>query len=188
MKIIVGLGNPGKEYEKTRHNVGWLIIDELMKDSEGQKDKRANCFYSKKKFGKEEVIIVKPLTFMNNSGQMVGYLQKKHRIKTEDIIVIHDDLDIPLGKIRINQNRSSAGHKGVQSIIDHLKTKNFIRIRIGVKPENEVKIPAEKFVLKNFSKKEEKTLKQVMQETCLAVSEILEKGINKAMNGYNSKL
>ncbi|MDD4996236.1 MAG: aminoacyl-tRNA hydrolase [Patescibacteria group bacterium] len=185
MILIVGLGNPDKKYEKTRHNVGWLMADELIKKEKWQKDKKADCFYFKKELANQEIIIIKPLAFMNNSGQAVQIIQKKHKIKTENIIIIHDDIDISLGKIKIGQNHSSAGHKGVQSVIDHLKTKNFVRVRVGIKPANELKIPAEKFVLKNFSKKEKEMLKKVLKIIPEAIEIILKEGINRAMSRYN---
>lgn len=185
MKFIVGLGNPEKKYEKTRHNIGFQVVDFLAGKEKWKKNKKADCLYLKKRIDGKEVEIIKPLTFMNDSGKSVRYIQEKRRIKTEDVIVIHDDLDIPLGKIRICQNRSAAGHKGVQSIIDHLKTKNFTRIRIGIEPEGNFKIPSEKFVLKNFSKEEKKYVEQATDLASQAVSIILEKGVNQAMTKCN---
>ena len=117
MILIVGLGNPGKKYQKTRHNVGFRVIDQLG-------------FLSLK-----EVILVKPKTFMNLSGKSVKNLLKTYHLKPSNLIVIHDDTDLPLGKIKISKNRGAAGHKGVESIIKEMGTKNFVRLRVGVKPK-----------------------------------------------------
>lgn len=188
MKLIVGLGNPGKKYEQTRHNVGLKAIEEIVTNFQLPIFKFQSIFnaqISKGKLENQKIILVKPLTFMNNSGQAVQYIQKKHKIRIEDIVIIHDDLDIPLGKIRVCQNRSAAGHQGVQSIINYLKNKNFVRIRIGIKPENKIKIPAEKFVLKNFPKQEKEILKQIIQKIPGTIFVILKKGITQAMNEYN---
>lgn len=145
MKIIVGLGNPGKKFEKTRHNVGFRAIDELAK----QKTRN--------------FIIAKPQTFMNNSGQAVKSLINFYKAKPENLWIIHDDLDLPIGEIKIAKNRGSAGHKGVQSIIDHLKTKDFNRIRIGICPKTGKPEQVEKFVLQNFTKEEEKLIKESVE-------------------------
>jgi len=148
MNLIVGLGNPGFKYKKTRHNIGFMIIDELKK----QIDKKQN-------------ILLKPLIYMNNSGKEVKAVMEKNKI--ENLIVIHDDIDLPFKEIRISKNSSSAGHKGVQSIINELKTQDFIRIRIGIKSEQ--KTSTEKFVLEKFTKQEKKGLKQIINN---AIQEI----------------
>jgi len=148
MNLIVGLGNPGFKYKKTRHNIGFMIIDELKK----QIDKKQN-------------ILLKPLTYMNNSGKEVKTVMRKNKI--ENLIVIHDDIDLPFKEIRINKNSSSAGHKGVQSIINELKTQDFIRIRIGIKSEQ--KTSTEKFVLEKFRKKEKKQLKEIINNAIEAI-------------------
>lgn len=166
MKLIIGLGNPGKKYEKTRHNFGFLVVDFLADNDEWKESKKANCLYLKKQINSEKVEIIKPLTFMNNSGKAVNYIKKKHYINIEDIIVVHDDLDLELGKIKIQKNRGSAGHKGVQSIIDILGTKDFTRIRLGIKLINqETVINVEKFVLQKFSKTEEKIVQEIIKRT-----------------------
>ncbi len=174
MKLIVGLGNPGEKYKKTRHNLGFLIMDYLAAGDKWKENKKANCLYLKKQIGLKEVEFIKPLTFMNNSGQAVNYIQKKHRLKPEDILIIHDEIDLPLGEIRIQQGRGAAGHKGVQSIINQLGTKDFIRMRIGIKPikfrglaseklEAKPLIDTEKFVLKKFTAEEEEIVQQTIK-------------------------
>jgi len=163
MKLIIGLGNPGKKYENTRHNLGFLVVDLLAGSDEWKENKKANCLYIKKQINSEEVELVKPLTFMNNSGKVVNYIQKKHYIDIEDIVVIHDDIDLELGEIKIQQSRGSAGHKGVQSIIDALGTKDFTRIRLGIKQvDKEIIMDTEKIVLQKFTKDEKKIVQEII--------------------------
>jgi len=186
MYLIVGLGNPGKKYQNTRHNAGWQAVDFLLEKKENwRKNKSANCFYFKKIFGEIETEIIKPLTYMNESGKSVAYFQKKQGLKPEQIVVIHDDFDLPLGTIRIAQNRSAAGHNGVKSIIEKLGTKEFIRIRIGVREERDCQIPAERLVMKNFSKTEAGLIKKSATICSEAIKDFLENGIKSAMNKYN---
>jgi PTH1 family peptidyl-tRNA hydrolase len=146
MILIVGLGNPGRKYAKTRHNVGFRLIDTL-----------------KNEISDKNIILFKPDTFMNNSGKTVKKELKYSKLNTQDLIVIHDDIDLPFGTIRVSKDSSSAGHKGVQSIIDELETKDFTRIRIGIKPLYEV--DTTEFVLNKFTEKEEKELKKILKET-----------------------
>ena len=163
MKLIVGLGNPGRRYKKTRHNVGFMVIDELV--DKWQKSKKANCVYSKQ----GDIEYIKPLTFMNNSGKAVRSVKDKHKIKPENIIVIHDDIDLPFGEVRISKDVSSAGHKGVQSIINELGTQDFTRVRIGINPrlvgeQADRKIDTERFVLEKFTKEENKQLDEIIKQ------------------------
>lgn len=177
-RIIVGLGNPGDEYKKTRHNVGFIAMDKIT-------DKLGISFNFDKKFNaeiakSEDTIFVKPMTYMNNSGQAIEavmsyfkMLPRKMFIKinnadlSEILTVIHDDLDINQGKIKTSIDSRSGGHNGVQSIINHLKTKNFKRIRIGIKNELKEKIPAQKFVLMRFSGEELEKIDEVLKEVIL---------------------
>lgn len=169
MILIVGIGNPGKKFTNTRHNVGSRVVGEL------------------ELLNFRNVVLSKPTTFMNESGKAVKKLTHDLRLITNDLWVIHDDLDLPLGEVRIVKNRSSAGHKGVQSIIDELKTKNFARFRIGIKPTAQNLRPAtiDKFVLQKFNKEEEKIVKKVIKKTCQAVELALKEGLEKAMSKYN---
>ena len=136
MILIVGLGNPGKKYEKTRHNAGFMVLDELEKKE------------------LPGVRFLKPDTFMNNSGNAVKKEMQKLKLKNQNLIIIHDDIDIPLGKIKVSKGSGSAGHKGVESIIQSLGTKDFTRIRIGILPPEGKPEDVETFVLKNFKKEE----------------------------------
>jgi PTH1 family peptidyl-tRNA hydrolase len=191
MIIIVGLGNPGKKYEKTRHNLGFVIIDKFLKRNDfpnWEKSKKINCLYAKKNVAGKEIELVEPLAYMNNSGEVVRSIAKKHNLKGENILVVHDDIDLTRGKIKIIKNRGSAGHKGVQSIIDELGSKNFVRFRIGIKPvasDKRQTTKLEKIVLQKFNKEEEKILKEVIERTCQAIEMTIKEGAEKAMNEFN---
>lgn len=190
MKIIVGLGNPGRKFQKTRHNLGFRVLDRFLREKKFPNfkiSKKYNSLISKGILDKEKIILAKPQTFMNESGKAVKILTKSYKLKAESLFVIHDDIDLPLGKIRISKGRGSAGHKGVQSIIDELGTKNFVRFRIGIKPKS-YKLKAkslEKFVLQKFTKKEEKILKDVIKRTCQAIETAIIKEIETAMSQFN---
>lgn len=155
--LIVGLGNPGKKYAKTRHNIGFRVINELEKFLDVARNKN--------------LIFLKPDAFMNNSGKVVKECLAYKKIPTSNLIVIHDDIDLPFGEIRVSKDSSSAGHKGVQSIIDELGTKDFTRIRIGIK--SLYKFDTTDFVLKNFTKDEEKELKKIIKKALDKVSTLL---------------
>ena len=167
MILIVGLGNPGKKYQETRHNLGFRVIDELgfLKD--------------------KKIILTKPKTFMNLSGKAVKSLMTKYKVPPLNLWVIHDDIDLPLGKIRISKGRGAAGHKGVESIIKELKTKNFVRFRIGIQPKIYKPKNIEKFVLQKFNKDEERIVKEVIKKSAEAIEFALTQGIEKAMSKYN---
>jgi PTH1 family peptidyl-tRNA hydrolase len=191
MIIIVGLGNPGKKFEKTRHNLGFLIIENLklkIKNfSDWKYEKKFKAEISRGKIGNKKIILAKPQTFMNNSGKSVKPLTRSYNLEPKNLIVVHDDIDLPLGKIRISIGRSAAGHKGVQSIIDELGTKNFVRFRIGIKPTTyDLRLTTiENFVLQKFNKEEEKILKGVIERTCQAIETLIKEGIEKAMQKFN---
>jgi len=162
MKLIIGLGNPGIQYEKTRHNLGWRVVGQLARDldaNEWKMEMKFNAFVAESFFNNEKIIFARPQTFMNNSGIAVRSIADYYKISTEEILVIHDEIDLPLGEVKIQKNRGAAGHNGVKSVIEHLKTKDFIRIRIGIKPVKDGIIEIEKFVLQNFDPKEEKIIK-----------------------------
>lgn len=161
MKLIVGLGNPGKKYEKTRHNVGFMVVDRLA--TNWKASKKARALYCKTELNGVGVEVLKPQTFMNESGVSVAYAAKNHNLKPEDIIIVHDDKDIPLGEYKIQTNRGPAGHNGVISIINYLGTQNFTRARVGIKSAVEIKDTAD-FVLAKFTKEEQKTLEEVIDK------------------------
>ena len=189
MIIIVGLGNPGKKFKETWHNVGFLAVDELSKKNDfpdWQESKKNNCLYTKKEIAGKETELIKPLIFMNNSGSVVRSVAKKHNLRPEDIFVVHDDIDLTLGKIKIVKNRGAAGHKGVTSIIKELRTKNFVRFRIGIRPPEIKKVKdLKKFVLQRFGKKDEKILKEIIEKAKKAIEISLSESLEKAMQEIN---
>jgi peptidyl-tRNA hydrolase, PTH1 family len=154
MKLIVGLGNPGNLYKKTRHNVGFMILDTLNKtygDGRWRTNKKFNADTSEITHNNEKFILAKPLTYMNASGQSIQMLMHFYKIEPKDIIIIHDEKDLPLGEFKIQKDRGHAGHNGIKSIIEHIGTKDFHRARIGIASKNEKKMnDTAKFVLGKF--------------------------------------
>ncbi|NCO23373.1 aminoacyl-tRNA hydrolase [bacterium (Candidatus Moisslbacteria) CG12_big_fil_rev_8_21_14_0_65_36_11] len=182
--LIVGLGNPGSQYKKTPHNIGKEILEDFAKDFAFPpfKDNKKEAFsVTSKKILNQKIILAKPLIYMNDSGRAVKNLLLYFKLNPEDLWIIHDDLDLNFGKIKISKNRSSAGHKGVESIIDALHTKNFTRFRIGINPG--FKPEATSFVLKKISKKEKTD--GVIKLTGESLIFSIENGIVKAMSKYN---
>jgi len=187
MFLIVGLGNPGEKYEKTWHNAGFLAIDAFSGKNSFPEFKLSKKFKAELSEGfldKDKIILAKPQAFMNNSGQSVKLLIRNWKIKPDSLMVIHDDIDLPLGKIRVVKGRGSAGHKGVESIIKELKNKDFVRIRIGIMPEAGKPKNPERFVLQKLNK-EEKLLKEVFLKSALSIETILKEGLEKTMTEYN---
>jgi len=203
MIIIFGLGNPGRKFYKTRHNVGFQVVDKFKIENEfsnwrGRK-KDFKALISEGKINNKKIILAKPQTFMNSSGQSVKLLIENRKLKIENLFVVHDDLDIPLGKIRIVKNRGSAGHKGIQSIIDELGTQDFIRFRIGIdqgtwnmEPRTRTSsvrgkhgTKREDFVLEKFTKEEQKIIKEMKKRACEALELTIKEGVEKAMSEYN---
>jgi len=161
MKIVVGLGNPGKEYEHTRHNTGFLLVDAYANVEKKtwnieKKFRSEICTINK---NEQKILLVKPQTFMNNSGIAVRALIDFYKLNLTDLVIIHDEKDFPLGIYKIQTNRSSAGHNGVQSITDHLGTKDFTRVRIGIGPTTKKIDRIEDYVMQKFSKVEFKILR-----------------------------
>lgn len=190
MIAIIGLGNPEKKYKGTRHNLGKEAINFLYKKwkrnysfSNFKKNKLFQI--SKGKIEKEDVFLIKNLTFMNESGKAVKKVIRKLGVGIENILILHDDLDINLGKLKIVKNKGFGGHKGVKSVIKALGTKNFLRIRIGIKPKRKYKEGRKEFVLKKFTNKEKKDIKRVMSKMKKAVELIVKGEIEKAMSFFN---
>lgn len=192
--IFVGLGNPGEEYEKTRHNTGRLVLDYFGKefDAEWKYDKKLNAQISKIKIGKSPVILVLPDTFMNNSGKAIKPLVSSVKA-AEKLVVIYDDLDLPFGKSKISFNKSSGGHRGLESIIKNIKTEKFVRIRVGIaptsgtgkirKPQGEENV--KKYILGQFKPEELAELKKISKRVSEALKTFITDGLNIAMNGFN---
>ncbi|MDO8473987.1 MAG: aminoacyl-tRNA hydrolase [bacterium] len=182
MFLIVGLGNPGKEYDNTPHNMGFMALDEFAKANEFppfKLSKKHSSLISEGILGLAKVVLVKPQTFMNNSGKAVKALLPKLSLGTpklslgrQELVVIHDDIDIPLGKVKVSKGSGSAGHKGVGSIIQSLGTKDFIRIRIGIQPERGKPANVEEFVLRPFQKSELPLLQSALQNAIQALAKL----------------
>lgn len=184
MKVIIGLGNPGRDYEKTRHNVGFMVIDEIANKLgiSGGKEK-FDAVLLEDFVGQEKVVLVKPLTFMNDSGRAVRRIIDFYSLNPTDIIVIYDDVDIDLGKLRIRKNGSAGTHNGMKSIIYELKSDNFPRVRLGINKEKRGDL--KRFVLKKFSKEEVPLLIDVVKRAADAAISMVEDDIDKVMNQFN---
>lgn len=186
MKLIVGLGNPGIEYQFTPHNLGFLTIDCLANDV-GAEVRNRNCraLTARAVIEEQQVLLAKPETYMNLSGMAVRELVGKYEVDpAKDLIVIYDELDLPLGRIRIRQRGSSAGHNGMESIIGALGTQEFLRVRLGVGPDKKVSDGA-KYLLSPFRKAQLKVVDEIIDTASEAVRVILKEGPGAAMNRFN---
>ncbi|MFA5070484.1 MAG: aminoacyl-tRNA hydrolase [Patescibacteria group bacterium] len=175
MKLILGLGNPGQKYAKNRHNLGFMAIDALVNNLglTFKNCKRTLSWRAEGLISGQKIMLAKPRTFMNNSGQTAVKFARYYKIKPEDIWVIHDDLDLPLGKIRLRNKGSAGGHQGVASLIEYLKTVNFNRLKIGIGSNREKNLPAEIYVLQNFTSREEKIVKEAIKEAAGKIISLL---------------
>lgn len=197
MKLVVGLGNPGEKYKSVRHNLGFAVLDELGKRFKGE----GGSWKYEEKF-KSEILdftlnasrftLVKPQTYMNNSGMAVKLLTTyykslvpRDRLPATDIIVIHDEMDLPLGKIKVRLGGAAAGHRGVESIISALGTDQFIRVRLGIEPSSGFIRQPERFVLEPFRPQEKSQVKHMIKQAVKALDLLLEKGLESAQNQFN---
>lgn len=189
MKIIIGLGNPGKQHENTRHNLGFLVLDKIAENLQAQRDfkenKRLKSEILKTTLGNEVVILAKPKTFMNLSGQAVQAILSFHKASIKNLLVIHDDLDLPLGKIRFSRESGPAGHNGVSSIIESLGTNDFIRLRVGIATESNLATRNKNFVLGKFSSEEETKIKAAIETATDATEFYVKEGFEKSAAKYN---
>ena len=193
MKLIVGLGNPGIEYQFTPHNLGFLTIDRIAHGLGIEIRNRqcraltARALIAGKTTAGEPVVLAKPETYMNLSGLSVRELVAEHQVDVQrNLIVIYDELDLPLGAIRIRQRGSSAGHNGMESILGALNTDEFLRIRLGIAPDRKV-VDSVKYVLTPFRRAQEKVVDEMLDTAALAVEVILKEGPEAAMNRFNRK-
>lgn len=210
MKLIVGLGNPGEKYEKTKHNLGFVVVDQFLKDFESTRD---TIWKDNKKFKSdiaeiewnrrcagsgqaitEKVILVKPKTYMNNSGMAVKLLVTYYKIPTSDVWIVADELDLPLGSMKIRFGGASAGHNGVASVIESLGTDKFWRVRLGIGTEKVIEKMAkhkvkntEDYVLSSFAGGEKGKVKNLIKNAAAAIKEMLENGEQSAMNKFNTR-
>ena len=184
MKLIVGLGNPGKEYERTRHNAGFMALDQLASDlGVSITNEKFKGQYVKFKHRGEDVILLKPMTYMNNTGESVSEVMNFFKINVEDILVIYDDLDMPTGKLRLRERGSAGGHNGIKSIIAHTGTQQFKRIRVGI--DRHPRIPVVDYVLGKFTADETPLIEEGVKRASKAAMTFLEKDFKIAMNVYN---
>lgn len=203
MKLIIGLGNPGQKYEKNRHNIGFMVVEQFLKDYEKSKDtlwKNQTKFKSdiaefewQPKIGPaEKIILAKPKTYMNNSGMTVQLLANFYKVQPQNTWIIHDDIDLPLGHFRIRLGGGDAGHRGLQSIILSLNNGSFWRFRLGIgRPKDQLNTNTTKgiddYVLGNFTPQEWGKIRELIKRGTKAIEEALENGMDSAMNRYNIK-
>jgi PTH1 family peptidyl-tRNA hydrolase len=187
MKMIVGLGNPGKQYEKTRHNIGFEVVDKLSAKWGIPLDQsKHKGIYGIETVNGEKILLLKPLTYMNLSGESISAVMNFYKIEKENIVILYDDLDLPIGKIRLRQKGSAGGHNGIKSAIAHFGDQEFNRIRIGIgRPEG--RSPVVDYVLSRFTNEEWDQLSNVMDRCINACEQWLEKPYLQVMNEYNQK-
>ena len=183
MKLIVGLGNPGQEYENTRHNIGFIILDTYLGKVKWKS--KNSAFYYETNINGEKHLFLKPLTFMNLSGQAVRSYIDYYNIATEDILIIHDDLDLPIGTIRLKQDSSAGGHNGIKSIISHLGTQNFKRLKIGI--SNNKSMDTKDYVLGKFTKEEITILNKILEDTHNIIEDFSKMSFIDLMSKYNKR-
>lgn len=186
MKLIVGLGNPGEKYQSVRHNLGFMVLDELASNWEDNKKCKALVVKT------NDLIFAKPLTYMNNSGLAVKLLTTYYNLQPTNLIVVHDDLDLPLGKIKVRLGGAGAGHHGVESIIAALGTDKFIRVRLGIgnlrtqsSEHKKAHVDTNKFVLEPFMHSEKSKVKHMIKQAVKALDILIKEGLEKAQNQFN---
>lgn len=183
--LIVGLGNPGKRYERTRHNLGFLALQQLAEERQAAfKSKRCNAETAVTTWGQTPVLLAKPQTYMNLSGQAVAGLMAYYRVDLDRLLVVLDDNDLPLGRLRLRPQGSAGGHKGLASIIEHLSSNEFSRLRIGIRNEEQPKELAD-FVLAKFSRQEWSLVDAALEAGIRAIGVFIQDGIEAAMNQFN---
>lgn len=184
MKMVVGLGNPGEEYVNTRHNIGFMIIDDYLKKNNIPKmSKKFNGLYVKTTFNNETFILLKPLSYMNLSGTVVKKYADYFKIRSSDILIVHDDLDLPVGKIKLKIKGSSGGHNGIKNIIDSLNTEFFPRFKIGIS-KNSI-ISTKDYVLGRFQDKELKIIEKIFSFSSDIINDFITNDFEKIMSKYN---
>lgn len=179
MKFIIGLGNPGLKYRRTRHNAGFMALDFLIDNLSDSKkrwrlDKKLKSKVTELTHDEQQLFFIKPQTYMNRSGEVISLLKKKYpRFDPSDLIVIYDDIDLEFGKIRVKEDSSSGGHNGIKSLIQHLGSQEFKRIKIGVSDDLRNKLPADKFVLSRFPRDEHRSLDNIFDQLAKSFDQLI---------------
>ena len=187
MKLVIGLGNPGTEYTQTRHNIGFHVVDKFAEQQGWQwSDQRNRAILANGTLGLEKVILIKPITFMNKSGESVGELMRWYRVQPEDILVICDDLDLPVGKLRLRSSGSAGGHNGVDNIIHHLHTNQFPRLRIGIGRPTHNRMDTIHYVLGIPPLDERILIEQAEEQAVKVLPQIISRGVALMMNVVNA--
>ena len=185
MKLVAGLGNVGANYSFTRHNAGFMVLDKwaLIQGVSFSENKKLKCYLSKFKLNSEDIILIKPTTFMNLSGEAVRAVVDYYKIDINDVLIVYDDLSLELGKMRFRPNGSDGGHNGIKSVIKHLGTQQIARLKIGIGPQPP--IPSEQFVLQNFYKNQLDELKVVLKNAVEGIEFYLDNDMQSTQNKYN---
>ncbi|HMK48529.1 MAG TPA: aminoacyl-tRNA hydrolase [Thermodesulfovibrionales bacterium] len=183
MFVIAGLGNPGKKYSRTRHNIGFMVVEEIARRNSIEFTDRKEYRIGRGSIEGHNVILLEPLLYMNRSGAPVREIAKKCNAQSFELIIIHDDLDMETGKLRIRKTGSSGGHKGVESIIQNIGSRDFIRVKIGIGREPGTAV--EDYVLSKFSRQELSKIKEAIDRAAAAVHSVVADGVDKAMNSFN---
>lgn len=183
MKLVVGLGNPGKEYKNTRHNIGFMVLDNYLGKVKFKTKFEADYFILEK--NNEQILFIKPITYMNLSGKSVKRFVDFYKIAVNDILVIQDDMDMPIGKIKVKKDSSSGGHNGIKSIINELNTQDYARLKIGI-GKSEI-IPTERYVVSKFRDEEFKIINDNMTTYTNLIDDYLNNGLEYTMQKYNNK-
>lgn len=192
MKLIIGLGNPGEKYAKVRHNLGFMVVDKYVSSIKDQVSWEYSEKFKSEIVKVDDLIFVKPHTYMNNSGLAVKLLTTYYNLQPTDLIVVYDELDLPLGKIKIRMGGAGAGHHGIESIMEKLGTDKFIRVRLGIGNEETKSaehggshVDVDRYVLSPFNSHEKSHLKHMLKQALKAIDTLLEKGLQVAQNQYN---
>ncbi len=186
-RLVIGLGNPGERYAQTRHNAGALTLDVLLERIGGSlKSHKSGCLVAEGSLGGSRVVLARPTSYMNESGRPVGGLVRWYKQPPANLVVVHDELDIPFGEVRVKAGGGTAGHNGLGSIVNHLGTKDFVRVRVGIGRPSGFK-GAVGHVLDGFSTAERKELPFVLAEAADAVETIVAHGVERAMNEFNTR-
>lgn len=188
MWSIIGLGNPGTKYALTRHNIGFMTVDTLARSWGGSLDKTEHkALTLKLKVEDQDIILAKPQTYMNLSGESVVPLMNYYKVSNSQLIVVHDEIDLPFGRLKIQQNRGAGGHNGIKSISEQLGHQDYIRIKMGVGRPSNPRVPVVDFVLQNFSNEEQAGLSDFLNLAGDAIESIVFEGVNKAASRFNAK-